>query len=576
MLKKFFKYYRPHYKLFIFDMGTAIALAGLGIVIPAITYKVFKEYLPGRNLEMIYIAMAVWGILIVLQSLCDYINIRWGHVLGVRMEADMRRDMFSHLQKLSFSYFDRTKTGHIMSRISSDLTMIAESAHHCPEDFLISIVTIIGAFSVMMCINPLLAAITFIPLPFIILWGTIFQKKMKAGFRQIRKTIADVNSDVENSIQGVREVKSYTNEMVIVEKFNHVNKKFTNARENVFGTLASFHSGIMFLIQSYSALFIGAGAVLAYYDKATFAQLLMFFMYSRFITMPIFRLVGFAEQYQQGTAAFERFCEIMAEEPDIVDRENALSLENVSGEIKLKNVYFKYDGEGEESKEDWVLKDINIDVEAGKTIALVGESGAGKSTISAIIPRFYEVNKGSVLLDGKNIMDLKQECLRANIGVVQQTPFLFDATIRENILFGRSDATEEELIEAAKNANIYDFIMSLPDQFDAEVGEHGVKLSGGQKQRISIARVFLKNPKVLIFDEATSALDNESEMLIQQSMEKLCAGRTTIIIAHRLSTVRNADYIYCIKDGSIVESGTHEQLLENDDYYKKLCSMHAL
>ncbi|MDD5728760.1 MAG: ABC transporter ATP-binding protein [Victivallales bacterium] len=574
MLKRFFKYYKPHYKLFAFDVGTAVLMAVFAVIIPSVSYRIFKDYLPGRNLEMIYLALGAWAVFIIFQTLCDYINIKWGHVLGVRMEADMRRDMFVHLQKLSFSYFDRTKTGHIMSRIANDLTLIAESAHHCPEDFLVSICTIIGAFAVMLWINPLLAGITFIPLPFILLWGIVFQKKMKDGFRNIRKTIADVNSGVENSIQGVREVKSYANEDVVIEKFANVNEKFTHARENVFGTLAGFHSGIMFLIQCYSALFVGAGAVLCYYGRATFAELLMFVMYSRFISMPIFRLVGFAEQFQQGVAAFERFCEVMDEEPDIKDRENAVEPDNVVGNLELRDIYFKYDVETE--NRDWVLKNINLKIEAGKTVALVGESGAGKSTIAALIPRFYEVNQGEVLLDGRNIMDLKQDCLRANIGVVQQTPFLFDATIRENILFGKPDAGGEELVEAAKNANIYDFIMSLPEQFEEQVGEHGVKLSGGQKQRISIARVFLKNPKVLIFDEATSSLDNESELLIQQSMEKLCLGRTTIIIAHRLSTVRNADLIYCIKDGTIIESGTHGELLKHGAYYKKLCSMHAL
>ena len=574
MLKEFIKYYKPHKKLFTLDMGTAMVLALCGIIVPAITYKVFNVYLKNRELEMIIISMGVWCLLIMIQTISDYANIKWGHVLGVRMEADMRKDMFSHLQKLSFSYFDRTKTGHIMSRISSDLTMIAEAAHHCPEDLLISVLTIIGAFIVMLCVNPLLGGITFTPLPFIILWGTIFQRKMKANFREVRKTIANVNSRVENSIQGIREVKAYTNELEEIEKFHEVNQKFTNAREGVFGTLAGFHSGIMFLLQSYSALFVGAGAFLIYYDKATIAELLMFIMYSRFIVMPIFRLVGFAEQYQQGVAAFERFCEIMNEKPDIEDKKDALDINDVDGNIELKNVYFKYDDQG--SEQQWILNDINLKVDVGKTVALVGESGAGKSTIASLIPRFYEVNQGAVMIDGKNVMDLKQECLRSNIGVVQQNPFLFDSTISENILFGNSDATEQELIEAAKNANIYDFIMTLPDQFDSEVGEHGVKLSGGQKQRISIARVFLKNPKVLIFDEATSSLDNESELLIQQSMEKLCKGRTTIIIAHRLSTVRNANYIYCIKDGKIAETGTHKELLEKDGYYKKLYSMHAL
>ena len=574
MLREFAKYYKPHRKLFVLDMGTAIVLSFCGIIIPVITYKVFNVYLKGRELDMIYISMGVWCLLIAIQALCDYINMKWGHTLGARMEADMRRDMFAHLQKLSFSYFDRTKTGHIMSRISSDLTMIAESAHHCPEDLLISIVTVIGAFVVMLFVNPLLAGITFIPLPFIVLWGTIFQRKMKASFREVRKTIANVNSSVENSIQGIREVKSYTNESGEIEKFHVVNKKFTDARENAFGALAGFHTGIKFLLQSYSALFVGAGAVLIYHDKATLAQLLMFLMYSRFIIMPILRLVGFAEQFQQGLTAFERFREIMEEESDIEDKDKALNIKNINGSIELKNVYFKYGGQAE--KQQWILNDINFKVDIGKTVALVGESGAGKSTIAALIPRFYEVNKGSVMLDGKNVMDLKQECLRINIGVVQQNPFLFDSTISENILFGNFNATTEELVEAAKNANIYDFIMTLPEQFNSEVGEHGVKLSGGQKQRISIARVFLKNPKVLIFDEATSSLDNESESLIQQSMEKLCADRTTIIIAHRLSTVRNADYIYCVKDGKIVETGTHKELLEKAGYYKKLYSMHAL
>jgi ATP-binding cassette subfamily B protein len=402
----------------------------------------------------------------------------------------------------------------------------------------------------------------------------VFQKKMKERFRETRKAVADVNSGVENSIQGIREVKSYVNENNEIEKFHAVNKKFTDARENVFGTLAGFHSGIMFLLQTYSALFVGAGAVMIYYDKATIPQLLMFLMYSRFITMPIFRLVGFAEQFQQGITAFERFREIMDEEPDIKDRENALDIKDVKGEIEFRNAYFSY--EKQEENPAWVLEDINLEVNVGQTVALVGESGAGKSTMASLIPRFYEVNQGAVMLDGRNVMDLKKECLRTNIGVVQQTPFLFDSTISENILFGKPDATEEELIEAAKNANIYDFIMSLPEQFNSAVGEQGVKLSGGQKQRISIARVFLKNPKVLIFDEATSSLDNESELLIQQAMEKLCKGRTTIIIAHRLSTVRNADYIYCIKNGKIVETGTHKDLLKQDGYYKKLYSMHAL
>ncbi|MCP3967595.1 MAG: ABC transporter ATP-binding protein [Lentisphaerae bacterium] len=574
MLKDFTKYYGPHSRLFVLDMLTSVTIAIFTILIPKIAYDILSDYLPNKDFKNIIISLVYIGIIVSILATADYFNVKWGHILGVRMEADMRRDLFSHIQKLSFSYFDRTKTGHIMSRLSNDLTLIAETAHHSPEDLLISSLTIVGAFCFMFYQNWWFALLTFFPLPFIIIWGSVFMRRMKRSFRQVRKRIADLNSQVENSIQGIREVKAFTNEEYQVEKFHEVNTKFRNARENVFGTMAGFHSGVIFMIQGYSALFVGAGAVLVYYGKANIAEVFTFFMYSRYIVMPIFRMLNFVEQFQQGYTAFERFHQIMVEEPDIKDRHNALAPAAVKGDIEFRNVYFKYQPEEGKEVNEWILEDVSLKIPAGRTVALVGESGAGKSTIAALVPRFYEVESGKVLIDGNDVMDLKQKSLRESVGVVQQSPFLFDDSIRENIVIGNHNASEEEVIEAAKNANIYDFIMSMPDGFDSQVGEQGVKLSGGQKQRISIARVFLKNPAILIFDEATSALDNESEALVQESMERLCRERTTLVIAHRLSTVRNADYIYCIKEGKIAEEGGHGELLKLNGYYNRLYSMH--
>lgn len=572
-LKRFIRFYKPHWKIFVLDMLTAVAISVMTVIIPYIVHEITSDYLPQRDLRMIIISLSIILALAIALAAAHYVNIRWGHILGVRMEADMRSELFRHLQKLSFSYYDRTKTGHIISRISNDLTQIAEVAHHAPEDLLISGCTIIGAFFFMFNFNPTLTLIALIPLPFILFWGMIFQKRMHQNFKTVRQKVADINSRVENSIQGIREVKSYTNEQHEIEKFYEVNSAFRMARENVFGTLAGFHSGMMFLIQTYSLLTIGGGAILMYYGKANMSDILTFFLYNRFITHPIFKLVSFSEQFQQGGAAFDRFVEIMEVEPEIKDCEDPVRPEAVEGNIEFKNVTFRYKTD---EGADVVLDDVSFTITAGQTVALVGESGAGKSTIAALLPRFYEAEKGEILIDGNNVMKLKQEFLRANVGLVQQNVFLFDATIRENIMFGRPDATEEELIDASKRANIYDFIMDQADGFDTLVGEHGVMLSGGQKQRVSIARVFLKNPPILIFDEATSSLDNESEKLIQQSMDELCRDRTTLVIAHRLTTVRNADYTYVIKRGKIVESGTHDDLIAADGYYNRLHKMHDL
>jgi len=559
------RYYIPHKWLFILDMSVALLSSGLVILIPILTRKLLQIYIPDKNFNSIILILIAMFLIIVVKTIFLKIRIKWGHILGVRMEFDMREHIFRHIQKLSFSYFDSVKTGHIMSRISNDLNMIAEVAHHAPEDFLIATVMIVGAFFVMFSFNPTLAAITLIPLPFLLVWGMIYSGRLRASFRDLRKKIADINSSVENSVQGIREVKSFTNEYMEIDRFNKVNISFKVAKEVTYDVMASFHAGMNFFHDLYQAWVIGWGAILIYRKIIDVPDLLAFILFINFILDPIQRLVNFMEQFQQGTASFERFTEIMDIEPEIEDRKDAITPDTCQGHITIKDVTFAYP-----AHEQNVLEAVSLEISATKKIALVGESGAGKSTLIALIPRFYECLQGEILLDGHNIMTLTQKYLRQNIGIVQQNVFLFDTTIGDNIHYGKPGATEAEIVKAAQDANIYDFVMSLPDGFDTLVGERGVKLSGGQKQRIAIARVFLKNPPILIFDEATSSLDNESEALIHLSMDKLSSNRTTLIIAHRLSTVQNADLIYVLRQGRIVETGKHSELIEAKGYYYSL------
>ncbi len=571
MLKRFLSFYKPHKVLFFIDIAVALLSSSLAILIPSMVRTLLNSYIPDGNARAVVIYFALMIFIYLAKMVFEFIRMKWGHILGVRMEYDMREKIFRHIQKLSFNYFDSTKTGHIMSRISNDLNTIAEVAHHGPEDIILSFFLIVGSFYFMFSFNPTLALISLIPLPLMILWGVKYGGKMRKGFRNVRKKIADINSAVENSVQGIREVKSYTNEDLEMTKFDTVNTHFKMAKEKMYTIMGVFHSVFQFLSDMYYLIVIAGGAWLYFENRITPADIVVFILYVNIILKPIQRLMNFTEQFHQGAASFERFTEIMDIEPDIEDRPHASSFHPIRGKIELNDLWFKYS-----SSPDWIIRDVSMTVEEGESIAIVGESGAGKSTIVSLIPRFYEPQKGCIIFDGHDIMDLKQQFLRENIGLVQQNVFLFDGTIRENIMYGKPMATEEDMIEAARYANIYDFIMSLPDTFDTYVGERGVKLSGGQKQRVSIARVFLKNPTVLIFDEATSSLDNESESLIQEAMFRLSRNRTTIIIAHRLSTVRNVDKIIVLHEGRVVETGTHGSLMKQKGHYHNLYTKNTI
>ncbi|MCK9347450.1 MAG: ABC transporter ATP-binding protein [Sphaerochaeta sp.] len=565
MLKRFIAYYRPYKGLFFLDMGVAIFASILSILFPTLTRQLLRVEIPNQNLKNMIIIFGFMLLIYILQAICQYIRVTWGHILGVKMETDMRSELFGHLQKLSFGFFDKTKTGHMMSRITNDLFQITEMAHHAPEDLIISVATILGSYILMFSYSVPLALVSLIPLPIMVFYGVYYGIRMKATFRRVRRTVADVNSNVENSLMGIREVKSYGRESYQEAKFNHVNDILRDSKMEQYKVMGSYHSILGFFRELYYFCTIAGGTLLIFMGKVQSYDLVTFILYVGVVLPPIDRLINFTEQLQQGMASFERFTQVMDENPDIQDVKDAKSLKIQDGTVRFDHVSFSY-----ENSSEVILKDVDITVPGGSTYALVGESGAGKSTFASLIPRFYEPSEGKVMIDGQDIRELTQHSLRQNIGFVQQNVFLFDDTIRENLKYGKVDATDDQLWLALDAANLGDFVRSLPLGLDTQVGERGTLLSGGQKQRISIARVFLKNPQILIFDEATSSLDTESEELINEAFHRLSKGRTAIVIAHRLTTVKHADCILVLDEGKLVESGTHEQLLEADGQYAKL------
>lgn len=569
-LKKFINYYRPYKGMFFMDMFCALTLSVIDLVFPIIVRFLLNDVYIRKSAEIIrYVTFIGAALLImyIIKYFCQYYITSWGHIMGARMEADMRTDIFSHLQRLSFSYYDNTNTGKLMSRIVTDLFDISELAHHGPEDIFISILKIIGSFIILTSINVNLTIILILITLFMIYFSINYNKKMKSVFKKNRERIADVNAQIQDSLSGIRVVKSFSNEHIEKKKFQKGNNEFLETKEDSYAIMGRFFSmngffqGILYLsVVLFGGIFISQGTL-------NTADLVVYILYINIFLNPIDKLVNFTEQYQRGITGFERFLEVVDTHPDIVDKDGAIELNSPKGNINFENVTFSYDNK------NTILKDINVDIEAGKTAAIVGPSGSGKTTFCSIIPRFYEADEGAVRVDGVDIKGIKLNSLRNNIGIVQQDVYMFSGTIRENILYGRPDASDEEIIKAAKQANAHEFIMGLEDGYNTYVGERGVKLSGGQKQRISIARVFLKNPHILILDEATSALDNESERLIQESLERLSRNRTTIVIAHRLSTIRNADTILVLTEEGIKEKGTHEELIKAGGVYASLYKM---
>lgn len=570
-LKKMISYYKPYKRVFFIDMFFAIMASAIALVIPLVVRyvasNVGKMDAKDAVKQLIIIAIVV-GALILFQCYCNYYIANYGHVMGANIEYDMRAEIFAHFQKMPFSFFDDQKVGQLMSRITSDLFDITELLHHGPENLTISFIKILGALAILISINAKLALAAFVLVPFMIVYAYFFNKKMKQTFRMNRIKIAAINEQIEDNLSGIRVVKSFANEELENKKFKIGNDGFLQAKKNNYKYMGGYNSGLTAFTTTINLLVIIVGGVMIIKNMVGVTDLLTFLLYINIFTDPVKTLIDFTEQFQNGYSGYERFRQILNIEPEIQDKEDAVDMNNVKGRITFEDVSFRYN-----DNEHRVLKHINLDVKAGSYIALVGSSGAGKTTLCNLIPRFYEVSDGKIMIDGKDIRDVKLKSLRDNIGMVQQDVYLFAGTIFENIRYGRPDATREEVIEAAKEANAYDFIMSLPNGFDTDIGQRGIKLSGGQKQRLSIARVFLKNPPILIFDEATSALDNESEKIVQQSMEQLAKNRTTLVIAHRLSTIRNAEKILVLTENGIEEEGTHRELIEKHGIYYELYKM---
>ncbi len=566
MLKKFISYYKPHKLIFTLDMVASLVVSMIAIVYPIVTRTMLNDLIPNRNYKMVVIFGCSLLLLYVVRMLLNYFIQYYGHVMGVRMQAQMRSDMFNHLEKLPYSFYDKNETGKIMSRMTSDLFDISELAHHGPENLLISSISIITSFVYLSTINIWLTLIIFACVPFLLIIASKLRTRMRAAFKQSRLSIAEINAALESSISGIRVTKAFTNAEKEKEKFEEGNESFVNSRKEAYDAMGKFHSANTFITDIFNVIVLIAGGFFLYSGAIGFGDYSAFIVSVNLFIAPVMTLINFTEQYQNGVTGFERFLEILAEEPE-KDSDGAVDMGRAEGHIQFVGVTSAY----EEGRD--IIRGIDLDIEKGKTYALVGASGGGKTTICHLIPAFYEISGGEIKIDGKDIREITKASLRRNIGIVQQDVYLFNASIKDNILYGRLDATDEEVYEAARRANIHEYIMSLPEGYETNIGERGVKLSGGQKQRLSIARVFLKNPPILILDEATSALDNTTEILIQQSLNELCQGRTTIVVAHRLSTIKNADEIIVIENGVITEQGTHDELISLGKTYAHLYSL---
>lgn len=570
LFQKFTKYYKPYRFLFYMDLFCALIVSAIDLSFPLILNILNRGVFLGEGQNIIK-TIGVVGVLLlcmyVVRYFAQYFITSWGHIMGARMESDMRQDLFSHLQKLSFSYYDKNNTGDMMSRIVSDLFDISELAHHGPENIFMSVLKITGSFIILFLLNVKLTLILIGVTIVMILFSYFRNKKMRAVFMDNRLKISGVNSRVQDSLSGIRVVKSFVNEGYENEKFQESNRTFLESKNRSYRTMGGYMAGNSFFQGLFYTIIIVVGGILIAKDELVTTDLALYVLYVNIYMNPIELLLNFTEQFQKGYAGFRRFIEVLDTEPEIVDAVEATELVEVKGDIAYRDVSFSYDDSVK------VLNHMSVQIKAGETMALVGPSGGGKTTFCSLLPRFYEVTDGAVLIDGKDIRSLTLESLRSAIGIVQQDVYIFSGNIRDNIAYGRLNASEEEIHEAARNANIHEFILSLPDGYDTYVGERGTRLSGGQKQRIAIARVFLKNPKILILDEATSALDNESEKYIQESLERLSKNRTTIVIAHRLSTIRNADEIVVLTDEGIAERGKHQELLKKNGVYARYYNM---
>ena len=563
MLKRFLAYYKPHKVLFFFDMLAALLVALIAIVYPIITRTMLNDYIPQNNIRMVVICGALLLGVYIARMLLNYFIQYYGHVMGVKMQAQMRSDMFNHLEKLPYSFFDNNETGKIMSRMTNDLMDISELAHHGPENLIISTISIVASFIYLCTINWWMTLIVFACVPFLVVITMILRKRMRSAFMRSRQAVAEINASLESSVSGIRVTKAFNNAKKESQKFEEGNSRFVSARSDAYKAMGQFHSATSFVTDIFNVVVLIAGGFFMAKNFIGVGDYTAFTISVSLFISPVMTLIGFMEQYQNGVTGFQRFLEIMDAQPE-QDAPGAVDIGRAEGHIEFLNVTYSYDNGAE------VLKNLSLDVKQGEKFALVGPSGGGKTTICHLIPHFYDIQQGTILIDGRDISTITRASLRRNIGIVQQDIYLFNASVRDNILYGRLDATEEEVIEAAKRANIHDYIMSMENGYDTIIGERGVRLSGGQKQRLSIARVFLKNPAILILDEATSSLDNTTEILIQQALDELCKGRTTLVVAHRLSTIKNADEIAVISGGEIVEKGTHEQLMEQNGIYANL------